>query len=311
MARITSFSIDDKNWVNNILDYEKNTGREFIDKPFLFNRNTDSISRKIAKDLKLQGPVYTTQTACASSGNAIGNAYRAILNGETDIMLAGGCDAMVTYLWMSAFCHLKALSPSKDPFRASIPFDINRSGFVMGEGAAIIVLEELETALKRDAFILGEIIGYGTSNNAFRITDSPINGEQTALAIKRAIEEGGIAGKQVDYICTHGTSTLQNDYAESNALKNVFGDFLNKIKINSIKHAVGHTISASGAISSVNAICSMNEGCIVPMNNIEKVDPECGLNVVTELEEFGVKHALVNAFGFGGQNVSLLFKKYE
>ncbi|MBN2534502.1 MAG: beta-ketoacyl-[acyl-carrier-protein] synthase family protein [Spirochaetales bacterium] len=311
MAMASRFAATNKTWVDNIPEQEKRTKEEFLDDLILFNRNTDTIVRKIVKDLKLKGPAYTLQTACASSGNSIGNAYRSILHGEADIMITGGCDAMVNYLGMSAFIHLKALSTTRDPYRASIPFDVNRNGFVMGEGAGVIVLEERTHALKRGVPILGEITGYGTSNNAYRITDSSLDGKTIALSMERAIHDAGINKKEIGYICAHGTSTIQNDFTESTALRMVFGDLLDNIRINSIKHCVGHTISASGAISAINTILSIKEGCVTPMKNIERIDPECRLNIPRTLEYCDLNAAMVNTLGFGGQNVSLVFKKFE
>jgi 3-oxoacyl-[acyl-carrier-protein] synthase II len=311
MAMASRFAATDKTWVDHIPDHEKKIKKDFLDNLILYNRNTDTIVRKIVKDLQLKGPAYTLQTACASSGNSIGNAYRSILHDEADIMITGGCDAMVTYLGMSAFVHLKALSTTRDPYRASIPFDVNRNGFVMGEGAGIIVLEELNHALKRGVPILGEIAGYGTSNNAYRITDSSLDGKTIALSINRALEDAGIAKEEIGYICAHGTSTIQNDFTESTALRLVFGDLIDKIWTNSIKHSIGHTISASGAMSSINTILSIREGCVTPMKNIEKIDPDCGLHIPRDLESCQINSALVNALGFGGQNVSLVFKRYE
>jgi len=278
-------------------------------KPFLESTNTASCILSIIHHAK--GPNITIHTACASSANAIGTAYRTIQYGDADVMMCGGCDMQTTPIGVTAFSLLGALATNNDsPQKASRPFDRKRNGFVLGEGAGILILEELSHAVERGAHIYAELIGYGSSSDAYRITDSPENGRGAAMAMKAAIIDAKLKPPDIDYINAHGTSTPQNDRAETNAIKGVFGDYAYDIPISSIKSMIGHTISASGAIELISTILSVQHNIIPPTINYENPDPKCDLDYVpNKSREARVDVALSNSFGFGGQNASLIVRK--
>jgi 3-oxoacyl-[acyl-carrier-protein] synthase II len=260
-----------------------------------------------------RGVNYGVVSACASSGHAIGEAFRKVRSGEMDIMLAGGSEAPLGPLAVAGFCAARSLSTRNgEPERACRPFDKDRDGFVMAEGAGTLILESLENARKRGANIYGEIVGYGASDDAFHITAPNESGEPQAKAMERAMEDGNIAKEEVGYINAHGTSTELNDKIETKVIKKVFGDEAYKIKISSSKSMTGHLLGAASAIEAVISVLSLREGVITPTINYETPDPECDLDYTpNETVKKDIKFALSNSFGFGGHNVALAFKKYE
>ena len=259
----------------------------------------------------LKGKSINVVTACAAGTNSIGEAFRTIQYGDADVMIAGGTESSVTPIGIAGFTALTALSSSTDPARCSIPFDKERSGFVMGEGAAIVVLEELEHAKKRGARIYAEVVGYGTSSDAFHITSPAEDGAGAAKAMENAINDAGIAKEDVMYINAHGTSTHHNDLFETRAIKLLFGDHAKKMKINSTKSMVGHLLGAAGAIEFVTCVKEIQENYIHATVGYQVPDEECDLDYCKEPVETEVKYALSNSLGFGGHNASLLVKKYE
>ncbi len=260
-----------------------------------------------------RGPNYCTVSACASSAHAIGDAARIIRHGDADVMIAGGTEATVTPLTIAGFANMKALSSRNDsPETASRPFDATRDGFVLGEGAGVLVLEALEHAQKRGAKILGELIGYGQSGDAYHLTAPAPEGAGAQLAMKAALKDAGIATTDVDYINAHGTSTPMNDLNETLAVKAVFGDHAYKLVMGSTKSMTGHLLGAAGAIEAVIATKVMEEGMIPPTTNFSVADPACDLNYAHNGKvEREVNVVISNSFGFGGHNVCLAFGKYS
>ncbi len=266
----------------------------------------------VAIDLQAHGSCQAMVTACASATNAVGEAYRHIKDGYADIMFAGGSEAAITELSIGGFTSMKALCTSTDPNRASIPFDKDRSGFVMGEGATVLVLEELEHALLRNANILAEIVGYSDTCDANHITSPCENGEFAALAMEQAIESAGIKPSDIDYINAHGTSTSINDKYETTAIKRVFGDEYKRILVSSSKSQIGHLLGASGSSEIAMSIYAMNEGIVPATINYLNPDEECDLNlVVNKPIEANVNYILKNSLGFGGHNASIVLKRWE
>ncbi|MFQ5604372.1 MAG: beta-ketoacyl-ACP synthase II [bacterium] len=261
----------------------------------------------------LKGPNFSTVSACASSSHAIGEAFRNIQRGDADVMLCGGAEATITPLGIGGFNAMKALSTRNDaPQKASRPFDKNRDGFVMGEGAGIIVLESLEHALNRGAEIYAEVGGVGYTADAYHITAPAPNGEGAVSAMKKAIQDAGIEPQEIDYINTHGTSTPHGDIAEIKAIKTVFSDHAYKLNINSTKSLVGHLLGASGGLEFIVTVLTINENVVHPTINQEEPDPECDLNTTAnEFQKRQVNTAISNSFGFGGHNVSAVIKKYS
>ena len=259
-----------------------------------------------------QGLCTCPVTACAGGTNAIGDAFRNIRDGYQDIMIAGGCEASVTPLGIGGFTSMKALSDATDPDRASIPFDKERNGFVMGEGAGILILEELEHALKRGAHIYGEMIGYGVSCDAHHITAPLPNGEGGAYAMQNALDDAGISYDVIDYINAHGTSTHLNDLCETEAIKSVFKEHAYKLAVSSTKGHTGHCLGAAGGIEAVLSVLALKHDFIPPTLNHQVKDEECDLNVVPNI---GVKkdlhYVMSNSLGFGGHNASIIFKEYD
>ncbi|MEO0197708.1 MAG: beta-ketoacyl-ACP synthase II [candidate division WOR-3 bacterium] len=273
----------------------------------------DMASGLISIKFKFKGPNFCTVSACSSSAHAIGEAYRLIKYGDADIILAGGSEAPIIPIAISGFNQIRALSTRNDePEKASRPFDKLRDGFVMGEGAGIIVLEELESALKRGAKIYAEIVGYGQSADAYHITAPCVDGEGAIKCMLNAIKDAKIELEQIDYINAHGTSTELNDKAETLAIKSVFKDYAYKIPISSTKSMIGHLLGAAGAVESIAVIKSIETSIIHPTINYEVPDPDCDLDYVPNVKrEKNIRYALKNSFGFGGHNVSLIFKKFE
>lgn len=259
-----------------------------------------------------QGLCTCPVTACAGGTNAIGDAFRNIRDGYQDVMIAGGCEASVTPLGIGGFTSMKALSDATDPNRASIPFDKERNGFVMGEGAGILILEELEHALKRGAHIYGEMTGYGVSCDAHHITAPLPNGEGGAYAMQNALDDAGISYDVIDYINAHGTSTHLNDLCETEAIKSVFKEHAYKLAVSSTKGHTGHCLGAAGGIEAVLSVLSLKHNFIPPTLNYQVKDEECDLNVVPNI---GVKkdlhYVMSNSLGFGGHNASIIFKEYD
>lgn len=259
-----------------------------------------------------QGLCTCPVTACAGGTNAIGDAFRNIRDGYQDVMIAGGCEASVTPLGIGGFTSMKALSDATDPDRASIPFDKERNGFVMGEGAGILILEELEHALKRGAHIYGEMTGYGVSCDAHHITAPLPNGEGGAYAMQNALDDAGISYDVIDYINAHGTSTHLNDLCETEAIKSVFKEHAYKLAVSSTKGHTGHCLGAAGGIEAVLSVLALKHDFIPPTLNYQVKDEECDLNVVPNV---GVKkdlhYVMSNSLGFGGHNASIIFKEYD
>lgn len=259
-----------------------------------------------------QGLCTCPVTACAGGTNAIGDAFRNIRDRYQDVMIAGGCEASVTPLGIGGFTSMKALSDATDPKRASIPFDKERNGFVMGEGAGILILEELEHALKRGAHIYGEMTGYGVSCDAHHITAPLPNGEGGAYAMQNALDDAGISYDVIDYINAHGTSTHLNDLCETEAIKSVFKEHAYKLAVSSTKGHTGHCLGAAGGIEAVLSVLALKHDFIPPTLNYQVKDEECDLNVVPNI---GVKkdlhYVMSNSLGFGGHNASIIFKEYD
>lgn len=258
----------------------------------------------------LKGKSINVVTACATGTNSIGEAYRTIQYGDADIMVAGGTESSITPIGVAGFSALTALSASEDPARCSIPFDKNRSGFVMGEGAAIVVLEELEHAKARGAKIYAEVVGYGCSSDAFHITSPAEDGAGAAKAMENAVKDAGIAMDDITYINAHGTATHHNDLFETRAIKLAFGEHAKDIKINSTKSMVGHLLGAAGAIEFVTCVKELQEGFIHKTVGLVESEEELDLNYCKESSQEDFMYALSNSLGFGGHNASILVKKY-
>ena len=260
-----------------------------------------------------RGHTNSIATACSSGAQAIGEAYSLVRRGEADMMITGGFDSIISPVGFAAFSLLGALSTRNDfPARASRPFDTDRDGFVPSEGAGIVVLEELGHARARGAAIHGELAGYGVSMNAFRVSDSPLDGWGPDISMRRAIEDASMTPEQVDYINAHGTSTILNDISETNAVKRVFGRHAYEIPVSSTKSLVGHQIAASGAVEFILCLMAMRDGVIPHTANLFNPDPECDLDYVPDApRKAEVRAALSNSFGFGGSNASLLVRRLE
>lgn len=265
----------------------------------------------IAIKFGAKGICTSVVTACATGTNNIGDAFRSIKHGYSDIILAGGTEAPITAMAIAGFNSMRALNSNNNPERASIPFDKERSGFVMGEGAGILVIESLEHAQARGANILAEIVGYGSTCDAYHITSPDPDGKGAARSMEDAIKEAGIKKEEVSYINAHGTSTPYNDKFETIAIKNVFGDYAYKIPVSSTKSMTGHLLGAAGAVESIVCIKSLQEGFVPPTIGYKVADEECDLDCVPNVgREVEVEYALTNSLGFGGHNASLLFKKW-
>lgn len=258
----------------------------------------------------LKGKSLNVVTACATGTHSIGEAYRTIQYGDADVMIAGGTESSITPIGIAGFSSLTALSFSEDPERASIPFDKERNGFVMGEGSAIVVLEELEHAKRRGAKIYAELIGYGCSSDAYHITSPAEDGSGAATAMLNALKDGGVAPEQLTYINAHGTSTHHNDLFETRAIKLAFGEHAYDLKINSTKSMVGHLLGAAGAVEFVTCVKEIQEGYIHRTVGLRETEEELDLNYCRDSYEEEVPYALTNSLGFGGHNASLLLKKY-
>jgi len=260
-----------------------------------------------------KGPNYATVSACATSAHAIGDAFRTIQYGDADVMITGGAEATVTPMAIGGFANMKALSERNDsPETASRPFDATRDGFVMGEGAGILILEELEHALNRGATIYAEIVGYGATGDAYHLTAPAPDGEGAQRAMKRALKDAGLEPKDIQYINAHGTSTPANDFNETRAIKAVFGDAAKDVNVSSTKSATGHMLGAAGAVEAVISTMVVGNGVIPPTINYQHPDPELDLNYTPNVcVDRKVDAVLSNSFGFGGHNTTLAIKRFE
>jgi 3-oxoacyl-[acyl-carrier-protein] synthase II len=272
----------------------------------------DMATGQVSITLGARGFNSCTVTACATGTNSIGDAFKVIQRGDADAMVTGGAEAPITKMSVAGFCANTALSTNPDPQTASRPFDKNRDGFVIGEGAGIVVLEELEHALARGAKIYGEIIGYGATGDAYHITAPAPGGEGGARAMKMAINDGGLKPEDIDYINAHGTSTEYNDKFETLAVKEVFGDHAYKLAMSSTKSMTGHLLGAAGGVEAIFTLLAMRDSILPPTINYETPDPDCDLDYVPNTARpKEIKAAMSNSLGFGGHNATIVFKKYE
>lgn len=295
-------------------EYEKlmNKGPSRVS-PFFIPMMISNIGAgQISMTFGAKGPNTTVVTACASSTNAIGDAFKIIQRGDADVMITGGAESSITPLSVAGFCSMKALSTRNDePEKASRPFDKDRDGFVMGEGSGILILEELEHAISRGAHIYAEVVGYGMSADAYHITAPAPEGEGAARAMRNAIKDANILPEDIDYINAHGTSTPFNDKFETMAIKSVFGEYAYKLSVSSTKSMTGHLLGAAGGIEAIACSLAIDEGFIPPTINYTTPDIECDLDYVpNEGRKVEVQYALSNSLGFGGHNASIILKKY-
>jgi 3-oxoacyl-[acyl-carrier-protein] synthase II len=260
-----------------------------------------------------KGPNASTVSACSTGTNSIGDAYKIIARGDADAMIAGGAESTVSPLCISGFNAMKALSVNnEEPAKASRPFDKNRDGFVVSEGSGIVILEEMNCAIQRGAKIYAEIVGYGTSSDAYHLSTPDPEATGAYYSMKNAIEDGGLAPDDIDYVNAHGTSTYYNDLNETKAIKQLFKEKAEKLKISSIKSMLGHALGAAGGIEAVTTVLTVNTGIMPPTINLEEPDPECDLDYVPNTaQKGGIEYAISNSFGFGGTNATLVFKKWE
>jgi 3-oxoacyl-[acyl-carrier-protein] synthase II len=260
-----------------------------------------------------KGPNAAVVTACATGSHSIGESMRMIQRGDADAMICGGTEACITPLGIGGFCAIKALSTRNDePEKASRPFDMDRDGFIMGEGSGILILEEMELALKRNARIYAELVGYGMSADAYHITAPSPDGDGPARCMANAVRDAGIPPEKMDYINAHGTSTKQGDEIETAAIKKVFGEHAYKLAVSSTKSMTGHLLGAAGGVEAAVSALSIYNSVVPPTINLDNPDPECDLDYVAgKAREMNVDYALSNSFGFGGTNACLLFKKFE
>ena len=279
---------------------------------FIPSMISDIASGHISIKYGFKGVNYCVVSACATGSHAIGDAYRQIKYGDADIIVSGGSEAPITPMSIAGFSNMKALTKNTDINSACRPFDINRDGFVMGEGAGILVLESEKSALRRNATILCEIVGYGATADAFHLTSPAPNGTGATQAMNLALNENNTLSERIDYINAHGTSTLYNDKNETIAIKNTFKKHAKDILISSTKSSTGHLLGAAGAVEAIACISAINNSFIPPTINYKNPDPECDLNYTpNNFINKKIKYAMSNTFGFGGHNASLIFKKYE
>jgi 3-oxoacyl-[acyl-carrier-protein] synthase II len=267
----------------------------------------------LAAHFGLEGPNFNCLTACAASSQAVGEAVELIRYGDAELMLAGGSHSMIHPFGMTGFNLLTALSTRNDaPQKASRPFDLQRDGFVLGEGAGMLILEELEHARKRGARVYAELTGYGSTADAFRVTDSHPDGRGAIACIQGALKDSGLSPADVGYINAHGTSTKVNDLVETLAIKKVFGDGAYQVPVSSTKSMMGHLIAAAGAVELITCVEALRRAVLPPTINYETPDPECDLDYIpNQPREKRVRHALSNSFGFGGQNISLIVSRFD
>jgi len=272
----------------------------------------DMATGQVSITLGARGFNSCTVTACATGTNSIGDAFKVIQRGDADAMITGGTEAPITRMSVAGFCANTALSTNPDPNKASRPFDLNRDGFVMGEGAGVVILEELEHALARGAKIYAELVGYGATGDAYHITSPAPGGEGGARAMKMAIDDAGLQVDEVAYVNAHGTSTDYNDRFETMAIKEVFGEHAYKLAVSSTKSMTGHLLGAAGGIEAIFTVLAIKEGVIPPTINYETPDPQCDLDYVPNTaRKQAVKVAMSNSLGFGGHNATIVFKEYK
>lgn len=270
----------------------------------------DMASGQVSIHFGAKGINSCTVTACASGTNSIGDAFEVIRRGDADVMITGGAEAPITTMAVAGFCANKALSMNPDPATASRPFDANRDGFIIGEGAGIVILEEYERAVKRGAKIYAEVVGYGSTGDAHHITAPAPEGEGAARAMQQALDQSGADARKVGYINAHGTSTPYNDEFETMAAKTVFGDHAKNLAISSTKSMTGHLLGAAGGLEAIFTVKALKEGIVPPTINYKEADPTCDLDYVpNEARKMDVEYAMSNSLGFGGHNASLMFKK--
>jgi 3-oxoacyl-[acyl-carrier-protein] synthase II len=288
---------------------EKGPGR--ISPFFIPSIITNLASGQIAMRFGIRGPNSCVSTACATGNHAIGDSFELIKRGAADMMFAGGSEAVITPLTIGGFCAMKALSTRNDaPQQASRPFDKGRDGFVMGEGAGILILEELEHAERRGAKIYAELVGYGMSADAYHMTAPEPEGLGAIASMRLALEDAGLGPGDIDYINAHGTSTPVGDVAETKAIKKVFGDHAYRLTVSSVKSMTGHLLGAAGGVESLATVLTLYHGLIPPTINYDEPDPECDLDYVpNKARQVDVRAALTNSFGFGGTNATLVFTK--
>ncbi len=298
-----------ENQVKTLINKGPNRVSPFLVPMMIVNMAAGQISIAVGA----KGINTTVVTACASATNAIGEAFKAIRYGEADVIITGGAEAPITPLALAGFCSMKAMSTrNQDPKTASRPFDAERDGFVMGEGAGILILESYEHAVSRGANILAEIVGYGATADAYHITAPSPDGEGAAMAIKEAILNAGIEPSMVDYINAHGTSTPYNDKFETAAIKTIFGDHAYKLAVNSTKSMIGHLLGAAGGVEAIAVVKTLQEQFIHPTINYTIPDPDCDLDYVPNNGRAAkVEYALSNSLGFGGHNASILLKRFS
>ncbi len=274
---------------------------------------SDMAAGAVSIALSLKGPNYATVSACASGAHAMGAAFRAVQRGDADAVVTGGTEAAVCPMAVGGFASMKAISARNDePEKASRPFDRDRDGFVLGEGAGIVVLEELESAKRRSADIYAEVIGYGATADAFHITAPAPEGEGMGRAMREALRDGSIDPSSIDYINAHGTSTELNDKYETAAIKSVFGGHAKKLAVSSTKSMIGHLLGAAGGVELIFTVLAIRNSVIPPTINYENPDPECDLDYTpNEARDARIEHALTNSFGFGGHNAVLALRRYE
>lgn len=290
---------------------EKGPGRI---SPFLIPMMISNMaSGQVSMSFNAKGPNYSVVTACASGTNAIGEAYKLIQRGDADLMLTGGSESSITQLGMAGFCSMKAMSTrNEDPKTACRPFDQDRDGFVMGEGAGVLVLESLEHALARNAVIYGEVVGFGSSADAYHITSPAPEGEGAARSMRMAIKDAGIDPSHIGYVNAHGTSTPYNDKFETLAIKSVFGEHAKQLAVSSTKSMTGHLLGASGAVEAIACLLALHEGFVHGTMGMQNQDPDLDLNYLPNAGvDMSVDYALSNSLGFGGHNATLVLAKYK
>ena len=294
-------------------DIIKNKGPRRVSPQFVAKMIPNIAGGHLSMKFGFRGPSQTVISACASSNDAIGIALRLIRYGDAEVILTGGTEASITPLTIAGFANMRALSQNRDnPTKASRPFDANRDGFVLSEGAGMIVLESEEHALERGAPILAELAGYGSTDDAFHITQPAPEGKGAFKAMQKALDDSGLNPKDIDYINAHGTSTPFNDKNESKAIGNLFKDYLDNLNVSSTKSMTGHLLGAAGGIEAIVTVKTIESGIIPPTINYETPDPECTLNYTpNQAVETQVNAALSNTFGFGGHNAVLCFRKYN
>ncbi len=310
---ITGVGIGGLGTIEQYRDVLVNRGPKRVSPFFIPMAIPNMASGMVAIELGAKGPNTAVCTACAAGTHAIGEAFKTIARGAADVMITGGAESVITPLAFAGFSALKALSTRNDePERASRPFDRDRDGFVLGEGAGILVLEALDHALERGATILAEVVGYGLTGDAYHMTAPPDDGEGAARCMEMALEDAGLSPTAVNYVNAHGTSTALNDACETRAIKKVFGDHAYRLAISSTKSMTGHMLGGTGGVEAVFTVKAMVEGVAPPTINLENPDPECDLDYVpNQAREMEIDCAMSNSFGFGGTNAVLVFRKYR